>query len=297
MTYNLLLTGDLDHGLIAAGLAEQFGLPTGEVDVAGADDYDNRNWDAVVSCTYERVLGDVTWALDIHAAADRPGLPSESQLAAGLAGRLGRSVLFPAQESLPSAYWLAAPGGLVTRARLLIDDEDEVTYTIDAVEQAVPDLPSTPVQRQPEVIREHRPATPATDAFAAWLTEHEHSRGHGTDPAEEEAEWYARTRLGAWESLAERMAAAWRPDDWYPADFYHEDLEVRDQLVQTVAALPQEVSARAAEALASIDEVFREHTVDDKGTAVSEALGLPRLDVALRSWWWQRRPNPLPWSS
>ncbi|MFJ1753607.1 hypothetical protein [Kitasatospora sp. NPDC088134] len=291
MTYNLFLTGSLQRDSITDVLAEQFGRPADDVDVADADDYDSRNWDATVSCTYEQVHGDVTWSLDIHVPDDLPARPAEGRLAAALAGKLGQPVLFAAAEPLPSAYWLAAPGGLLTRARLYESDDEDATFTIDAVAQPVPELPDVPVDRQAEVIREYRVSTPVTDAFGAWLA----GRGTSGSEGQSEAEWYARTRLGAWEGLTVRMSTAWPPDGWYPVDFYQEDLDLRDQLVQTAAELTGETAARFTEALARVDELFREHTVDDKGVALSETLGLPRLDLALRNWWWQRRPDPMPW--
>ena len=54
------------------------------------------------------------------------------------------------------------PGGLRTRARLygFDKDNDRTEYRIDAVEQAVPSLPTVPVALQPEVIREYRVPTP-----------------------------------------------------------------------------------------------------------------------------------------
>ncbi|MFD8599023.1 hypothetical protein ACFV1L_28875 [Kitasatospora sp. NPDC059646] len=295
MTYNVLLTGMLPRDRVAAVLAELFRQPLDEVDVAGADDYDDRNWDATVSCTYEPVHGDVSWALDVYVPDGHPVRPAESELAAALAEALGQPVLFAAAEHLPSAYWLAAPHGLLTRARLYESDDEDAGYTLDAVGRPVPGLPDVPVDRQPEVIREHRVATPVSDAFHAWTAERGKTANAAAGGEQTEAEWYARTRLGAWESLVTRMATGWPPDGWYPAAFYREDLELRDELTRTAAQLDGESATRFAEALTLVDDAFRTRTVEDRGAALAEATGLPRLELALRGWWWQRRPEPLPW--
>ncbi|MEE4541330.1 hypothetical protein V2S66_05030 [Streptomyces sp. V4-01] len=58
--------------------------------------------------------------------------PSEPELAAALARVLGHSVLYPTESIRPSAYWLAAADGTVTRARLLDSDDEKPVYTDDA---------------------------------------------------------------------------------------------------------------------------------------------------------------------
>ncbi len=158
----------------------------------------------------------------------------------------------------------------------------------------MPGLPNVPVEPQSEVIREHRVATPVSDAFSAWVAERR--TGNAASGGEQtEGEWYARTRLGAWESLVTRMSTGWPPDGWYPVAFYQEDLALRDDLTQTATQLDGESAVRFAEALALVDDAFRVRTVEDRGTALAEATGLPRLELALRGWWWQRRPEPVPW--
>ncbi|MGE7434032.1 hypothetical protein [Kitasatospora sp. NPDC001175] len=295
MTYNLLLTGELERDQIVAALAEQFVVPASEVDVVDADDLNSRNWDAIVSCTYEQVNGDVTWSLDIYATEDHPIHPDERQLAAGLADQLGQPVLFPGEERLPSSYWLAAPNGMLTRARLYESDQGGHAYTIDAVGQHIPELPDLPVARLPEVIREHRVDTPVADAFTAWLAEQRLEPDRPGDGSEERAEWHACTRLGAWEAFVVRLSSGWPPDGWYPASYYAEDLEIRDKL-NIAEGLTSKTSKCLIRALADIDRNYRQNTIDDGGRELSEALATSHIELSQRNWWWQRRPEELPWS-
>jgi hypothetical protein len=202
------------------------------------------------------------------------------------------AVLYPAAESSPGAFWLAAPGGLRTRARLVAGDDadDRPAFTIDAVEKPVLSLPSVPVARQPEVIREHRVPTPVTDSFTGWVDATEVSS------EAEKAAWYARTRLGAWEGMVERMTAGWPPDGWYPADYYREDLETRDELENDTRQVPAPVAERLTAALAEVDERFRSATAEADDDRVAAVVGLGDVDVALKGgWWWRRLPDPAPW--
>lgn len=291
MTYNLFLTGELRPAAMAAALASLASLPIESVDVAAADDYDNRNWDAAISCTYEPVTGDVSWMLDIELTEAVTPRPTERAAAAHLAEQLQTPVLYPADEGIPSAYWLAAPGGLHARARLYGDDEsDPLKYTIDAVERPVPSLPTLRVAPIPEVIREHRMTTPITDQLRA-------SADAATGTADEtDALWFVCTRLGAWEGMIARMTSGWPPDGWYPPEFYREDLETRDEL----AALPEGISTALADhftaALVRVDDAFRAATVEVEPERVAEVLGMNRLNVEFKpGWWWRRLPASPHW--
>lgn len=293
MIYTLFVIGELDWSRLAAALASLTSVPVDMVDVTDADDSDNRHWDAAVSCTYTRVAGDLTWLLDVYLTEAVPAQPTEPQAAAHLAEQLGTAVLYPAAVALPSAYWLTAPGGLRTRARLYsLDENNERTvYRIDAVEQPVPSLPAVPVALQPEVIREYRVPTPITGELCSWLTQWQ-----ATATTEvEEAVWYARTRLGAWENLTVRMASGWPPDGWYPAEFYQEDLEIRDELAIAVEQLPPAAKEQFTIALTRLDENFSASTSKDDDAQLAAVIGVPKIDLALRSWWWRRLPEPAPW--
>jgi hypothetical protein len=292
MTYNFLTVRPLSLDTVAAVLAQCLNVRIQEVDVADEDtDQELRNWDALVFCDKATVLGDVNTSLDIYVQEAVQPQPSERDLADAFARGAGTVVLFPAEEAPPSAYWLATEDGLVTRARLYDSDDDEPRYTIDRVEAPVGRLPHVTVARIPEVVRELKIATPLADAFAAHL--------HRMHPGEADALgsplWTAGDRLGAWEKLVRQMEAAWAPSGWYPPDLYCERLEVRDELEQVRSQLPQNVDALLQNALEPLDAVFAELTADDPGGLLGKELARAGGATSGHGWWWNRRPDPLPW--
>src|SRR4051794_5219961 len=121
MTYDLLLAGDFDRATLAGALADLTGVTADAVDIADRDAED-RAWESPVLCTYEPVGGDVSWLLDVYVAPGVTHEPEVSVAAALIATRLGAPVLWAAQESLPSAFWLVTPDGTRTRARVYSDD-------------------------------------------------------------------------------------------------------------------------------------------------------------------------------
>lgn len=291
--YNLFTVGAVDWSRLKKALSGQFAVPVEAVEVADANEFDSRNWEAWVSCEYEAVHGDVTYSLNIYATDDVEGRPTERALSIGLVGELQQSLLFPADEDLPSAYWVAIPGGPVTRARLVSSDEEESTYRVDVVEHAVPQLPHVSVAHIPEVIRLVRMATPIADEFKSVLADFaERSPVPDGDQAMEDWNWYAPRRLAAWESLTVRMASHWPPSRWYPADYYRQDLEMRDHLERVPSTVPASVASPLRKALVRIDDAFRKCTEEDGGEALSAALGSP---VPSQGWWWHRCPLQIPW--
>ena len=274
MTYNLMLCGELDTTRLTAALAGLIGVPINRVDVS-PEDAEDRDWSAAVLCGYEPRSGDVRWSLDVYVTEAAQPAPDEGTAAAFLADRLGMPVLYPGTEVLPSSYWVAAPGGLRTRARVDSDVADPALIRIDGVEQPVPALPWVPVMRLPEVIKEHRMATPVTTAWAQSAV--------AEGITNEDPLWFARDRLGAWESLTVRMATGWPPDGWYPAEYYRDDLEVRDELADMTG---KGVDDAFRDALTRIDEAFRAGTRQaDDPAALAATLGRPEDDLTTRGWW------------
>ncbi|MEW2123781.1 hypothetical protein AB0891_08690 [Streptomyces sp. NPDC007259] len=161
MAYNLLTVDPVGAAVVARALAGCLGVAVRDVDVADADgDPELRNWEAPVLCQYEAVRGDLSRAWDIYAGESVAGQPPEGEVAAALAKEAGTTVLFPAVEAPPSAYWAVTPEGLVTRARLEPSDDEPPVFTVTAVEAPVSQLPGAVVTRFAEIVREQRPDSP-----------------------------------------------------------------------------------------------------------------------------------------
>jgi hypothetical protein len=156
MIYNLLLVGPpVSSTALAEALAEAVRTEGADVDVADRDgDQSRRDWTAPVLCGYIGLRGDLPLELDIYAEdALVNEAPAEPELARRLAMALGVPVLYPAEEDLPSAYWLATSSGESVRARLYASDDEPPVYTIDAVESALAQLPHIRVSDLPEIAR------------------------------------------------------------------------------------------------------------------------------------------------
>jgi hypothetical protein len=275
MGYDLLIAGDISFVRLRAALARINEVPVEAVDVAGAE-VEDRNWQAAVLCTCEPRTGDIAWSLDVYVSDAVKVQRSAAETAERLAHDLGVPVLYAAGGVRPSAYWLVAPDGPRTRARVYDgpDDNDDGSLVIDAVERPVALLPEVRVAWQPEVIKDHAMPHPIADAFGTVLEE------RGLIPETGDGLWYAMTRLKAWEALTARIASGWPPDGWYPRDYYAQDLEVRDELSR--AKVPAAVARPFQQALETIDAVFRAHT-------------RPTPSEPDRGWWRSRVPDPEPW--
>ncbi|MFE5243710.1 MULTISPECIES: hypothetical protein [unclassified Streptomyces] len=273
--------------LMAPALAGALGVPATDVDVADEDGQaDDRNWDAPVLCSYHSVAGDVALAWDVSASDAVAAPPGEEEAAQRLAGVLGTTVLYPAREKAPSAYWAVGPDGTPTRARLLEGDEDPPVLVVDAVEAPMDQLPGARVEVLAEILREQHVETPVTDAYAAA------SDPHGRAPATGNVN-RAREALLLWERLVRRIEAGWSPGGHYTAELYVEDLRTRDRL-EELAGIAGPEREPVGRAVAELDEVFRQGTESDDGALLGR-LTRSGSAVADRGWWWHRRPVRLPW--
>jgi len=292
VNYGFLIHGELNRDRLAAALASMLSLPADAVDVGDEGD-DDRNWDAPVSCTVTPLAGDLQWHLDVYTRDTVRSTPPEPVAASWLARQLHTVVAYEAVPNPPSAYWLVGPDGRRTRARIHEQDSDDIpVYRIDAVEHPQSALPGLPVTALPEVIRSYRMPTPVTDRLRETLQ----SQLGAQWEAAEKATRHAVTRLSAWESMVSRLVEEWPPDGWYPAAYYREDLETRDELDNAQDTLPEPVKDEVMTALAEVDRRFAEATDEDGGQALMTETGpLPR--GASDAWWWRRIPHPRPWQN
>ncbi|MET9598739.1 hypothetical protein [Streptomyces sp. NPDC006459] len=299
MTYNLLTVGAVSPETMAAALAGSLGIAVGDVDVADPDgDPDLRNWDAPVSCEHRAVHGDIAWSLDIYVQGQAADQPPESELAARFAEAATTTVLFPAAEALPSAYWAATPEGLLTRVRLELSDDEPPLYEVTAVEAPVQQLPRAIVTRFADIVREQKPDTPVAEAFAASVDQLREAASDlarlSLDDGTGSPIWSAKDNLVVWERLIRQLESKWAPSGWYPAELYRERLEARDELAGIGSRLPREVMELLDKALEGLDSRFAAATEGDPSGSLREELTGTSEQTSV-GWWWQRRPVPTPW--
>jgi hypothetical protein len=272
VNYGFLTADDPGADSLAAALAEMLALPVDAVDV-GVEGDDDRRWEAPVSCTVTPLTGDLRLDLDVFLGDTVQNPPPAPVAAVWLAARLKTVVAYQAVPDRPSAYWLVGPDGGRTRARL-VEDDDVPGYRIDAVERALPALPGLTVSPLPEVIHEYRMPVPLTDQLRERFPDQQ----------------AVLLPFWNWEAMVTRLVEGWPPDGWYPADYYRNDLAMRDEL----AGLPEAARVTIAVALDEVDRRFAEATVDDGGEALNAATGPAPAGAG---WWWRRVSQPLPWQN
>ncbi|MFG2722858.1 hypothetical protein ACGFW5_31845 [Streptomyces sp. NPDC048416] len=301
MTYNLLTVDAMAHDTVTAALARCLNVAVDEVDLGGpGTDPDLRHWEAAVSCELRLVLGDLAWSIDIYAQETVTDQPSEAELARRFAEAVHTTVLFPADEAPPSAYWAATPQGSVTRARLELSEDEPPVYTVTAVEAPVAQFPRATVEHFEEIVREQRPPGPVADRFKESLEQLRESASYlarlSLDQELGSPIWSAQDNLVVWERVITQMESGWAPSGWYPAALYHERLRARDALVDLAERLPRAVTELLNEALEQLDRRFIAATVEDgSGTLQGQGWG-PPSDRRPTGWWWHRRPDPVPWT-
>ncbi|MEU6862720.1 hypothetical protein ABZ924_05485 [Streptomyces sp. NPDC046876] len=213
--------------------------------------------------------------------------PGEAEFAARFAEAAGTTVLYPAVEAPPSAYWAVTPEGLLTRARLELSDDEPPVLTVTAVEAPVPQLPRAEVTWFEEIVREQRPATPVAEGFIGAVGGR---ADHGLLRS-------VTGSLVVWERLVRQMESGWAPSGWYPADLYRERLEARDRLEGVGLRLPPDVAPQLEAALGILDGRFEELTEPDPAGGLRRELTgrRPLRAGSVGWWWWFRRPGVVPW--
>ncbi|MFI2242688.1 hypothetical protein [Streptomyces chrestomyceticus] len=297
MTYNIFLVDSPDADTMTQALAAILQVPVKEIDVADANgDPDERHWEALVSCEYAHVHGNLSYSAEIYAQDSVADQPSEAQFSAALAELIGTPVLYPPTDSPESAHWIVTPEGLTTRARLDESEDEEPSYTVTAVEAFVRQLPDVPVKHLPEVVREQKITTPLADAFAESVASLPTADRSDSSPDGAETARVAASYLGAWEKLSRRAENSWEPSGWFPLEFYRETLGYRDDIEAYLRRLPEELQALYRNYLEKVDDLYRDLTVEDSDHVVADDKGVPVTHLAQKSWWWYRRPEPMPWA-
>ncbi|MER6786837.1 hypothetical protein ABT330_19850 [Streptomyces sp. NPDC000658] len=263
-------------------LAEAFRVAEKQTDVSLASELEDRDWDAVVTCDYEPLQGDLSWSLDIYATEEVEHRPTEEELSSLVALRLSVPVFTSWDPRFPWIRRVALPNGGHTLARVLQAEDDSPAYVVDAAESEIPGFPDVPVVRFPEAVRAHKLDTPLTASVA------DAESGRDSSALVD--------LLGNWERLCSRMRSNWPPNRWFPANLYREDLEHRDLLEEVLDGTSPETATPARDALEQLDQIYRDHTVDDGGAALSSALPEGITELSSRPWYWRRRPHALPWS-
>ncbi|EME97746.1 hypothetical protein J7W19_10775 [Streptomyces mobaraensis NBRC 13819 = DSM 40847] len=301
MTYNFLTADRLSPEVIRKALSECLAVETNNVDVADAEgEQDGRNWDALILCDYSSIRGQLSLSLDIYVQDSVVGRPTESELALEFAAATQTTVLYPADEDIPSAYWAAVPNLKTTRVRLTATDDERPTYSIDAAESEIPQFPDVQVSLLPEVIREHPMTTPVTDSFLTKAEsirsfENQDKQPLESDVADDHLD-RARCSLASWERMIRRMAAGWPPSGEYPLDMYVNDLRARDDLATLLSTCPDPCRHFLRESVDLIDAEFKRLTEPDLDRLITLSAGESQDDSVESSWWWHQKPPTLPWS-
>ncbi|MEU6680290.1 hypothetical protein [Streptomyces sp. NPDC046925] len=110
MTYGFFTTDSRVPNALPEFLSQAFGVLICETDVSDFSELESRNWNALVTCDYERLEGDLAWSLIIYATAQVRQRLSEGELAALLAQRLDAPVFFSSACGLPWIKQVAEPG-------------------------------------------------------------------------------------------------------------------------------------------------------------------------------------------
>ncbi|MDX3117980.1 pentapeptide repeat-containing protein [Streptomyces scabiei] len=157
MAHHLMVRDSDAPARLSPILAEAFRVTREQTDVSATSERENRNWDAVVTCEYEPLQGDLSWSLDIYATGEVQHRPTEDELASFVARRLKTPVFFPWH---PGFHWIrrvARPEGGLTLARVWQPEDDSPAYLVDAAESAVPGFPHISVTRFSEALHVYGP--------------------------------------------------------------------------------------------------------------------------------------------
>jgi hypothetical protein len=285
LLYSVLIPRPVDPEDLAEVVGEAFGVPAARVGVYRMDDWENRDPQALATCEYGELAGELAWSLSLYMVEAAGPQPSEEELALRLARLLDCAALIPTVRIGPDVRLAAAPDGRMVHVVVEEPDDEDGPWYVRAAEEPLADFPGAAVGPLEPVVRAWRAPTPVTEG------------GFAPTPGESAPARVARDLLSAWERLAVRMAEGWPPSRWYPAALYEDDLILRTQLDAALNDLLADEQALARTVLGVLDATYRAHTVDDGGTLLAAALGLAPDALTSRPWYWHRHPDPAPWDA
>jgi len=272
--YDLMLPKIIEQK-ITSSMTEIFSVKAEEIDISDADNFADRNWDALIFCEYSTLQGDLVFGLSVYASKEVGPTLSEKDFSLRLARKLGVIVVFSGNTMFPSVWRAASPEGNVVYIRLEHPSHEGGDLRIIGTQLPLPGFPHVPLDEFPDLIRIEQIPTPAVDSFYV-----ENQTG-------ELRKFYQ--LAVCWERLTKRMGTGWPPFGWYPLHLYQEDLEVREEAGKIADLLPEKESEKAHSLLTQLDQKFYEETVETK-------QGKTALEAEDKSPWYKRRvPRVTPW--
>ena len=256
-------------------ITEIFSVNAEEIDISDADNFADRDWDALIFCEYSPLQGDLVFGLSVYASKEIGPTLSEKDFSLRLAQKLGVIVVFPGNTMFPSVWRAASPEGNVIYIRLEHPSHEGGDLRIIGTQLPLPGFLHVPLDEFPDLIRVEQIPTPAVDSF------------YVEDQTGELRKFY-QLAVG-WERLTKRMGTGWPPFGWYPLNLYQEDLEMREEAGKIADLLPEKESEKAHSLLTQLDQKFYKETVETK-------QGKTTLEAEDKSPWYKRRvPRVAPW--
>lgn len=272
--YDLMLPKIIEQK-ITYSMTEIFSVKAEEIDISDADNFADRNWDALIFCEHSTLQGDLVFGLSVYASKEIGPTLSEKDFSLRLAQKLGVIVVFSGNTMFPSVWRAASPEGNVIYIRLEHPSHEGGDLRIIGTQLPLPGFPHVPLDEFPDLIRAEQIPTPAVDSF------------YVEDQTGELRKFY-QLAVG-WERLTKRMGTGWPPFGWYPLNLYQEDLEMREEAGKIADLLPEKESEKAHSLLTQLDQKFYKETVETK-------QGKTTLEAEDKSPWYKRRvPRVAPW--
>src|SRR5699024_3065403 len=110
--YDLMLPKIIEQK-ITSSMTEIFSVKAEEIDISDADNFADRNWDALIFCEYSTLQGELVFGLSVYASKEVGPTRSEKSFSLRLARKLGVIVVFSGNTMFLSVWRAANPEGNV----------------------------------------------------------------------------------------------------------------------------------------------------------------------------------------